>query len=270
MSGHSFSPLPADRPAAESEAEVLAFLADKNPDKRTIAIQQLLNDERCADHFVSEWLDLLAENPTLLNQSQGSTGPFRFFLHDSLRDRKPLDRLVTELILMRGGQHEGGSAGFAMAAENDAPFAAKGHIVASAFLGIELQCARCHDSPYHDTTQRDLFTLAAMFQRKPASAPTSSQVPVGFFEGKQGTLDAWLGMVMGGLNADVLFASSSGRPEFFELAENTRGHAVDIPILQKPLALQFIHSFSLRGFIPCRCRFFLLCFPLIISSSLCF
>ncbi|MDE0880596.1 MAG: DUF1553 domain-containing protein, partial [Sphingomonas bacterium] len=168
------------------EAEVLAFLADKNPDKRTIAIQQLLNDERCADHFVSEWLDLLAENPTLLNQSQGSTGPFRFFLHDSLRDRKPLDRLVTELILLRGGQHEGGSAGFAMAAENDAPFAAKGHIVASAFLGIELQCARCHDSPYHDTTQRDLFSLAAMFQRKPASAPTSSQVPVGFFEGKQG------------------------------------------------------------------------------------
>ena len=168
------------------EAEVLAFLADKNPDKRTIAIQQLLNDELCADHFVSEWLDLLAENPTLLNQSQGSTGPFRFFLHDSLRDRKPLDRLVTELILMRGGQHEGGSAGFAMAAENDAPFAAKGHIVASAFLGIELQCARCHDSPYHDTTQRDLFSLAAMFQRKPASAPTSSQVPVGFFEGRQG------------------------------------------------------------------------------------
>ncbi len=169
-----------------TEAEVLAFLADKKPDKRTIAIQQQLNDERCADHFVSEWLDLLAENPTLLNQSQGSTGPFRFFLHDSLRDRKPLDRLVTELILMRGGRHEGGSAGFAMAAENDAPFAAKGHIVASAFLGIELQCARCHDSPYHDTTQRDLFSLAAMFQRKPASAPTSSQVPVGFFAGKQG------------------------------------------------------------------------------------
>jgi hypothetical protein len=42
--------------------------------------------------------------------------------------------------------------------ENDAPFAAKGHIVAAAFLGIELQCARCHDSPYHSTTAaRSLF-----------------------------------------------------------------------------------------------------------------
>lgn len=169
-----------------TEAEVVAFLADNDPNKRAKTIRQLLNDKRSADHLVSEWLDLLAENPTLLNQSQGSTGPFRFFLHDSLRDHKAFDRMVTELILMRGGQHEGGSAGFAMAAENDAPFAAKGHIVASAFLGIELQCARCHDSPYHDTTQRDLFSLAAMLQRKPASAPASSQVPVDFFEDKQG------------------------------------------------------------------------------------
>ena len=84
---------------------------------------------------MSFWLDLLAENPTLLNQSMGSTGPFRWFLHDSLRDNKPLDRMVTELILMRGGAAEGGSAGFAMASENDAPMAAKGHIIASAFSG---------------------------------------------------------------------------------------------------------------------------------------
>ena len=168
------------------ESEIAAFLISTDPDKRTKTIRKLLSDERCADHFISEWLDLLAENPTLLNQSQGSTGPFRYFLHDSLRDAKPIDRLVTELILMRGGQHEGGSAGFAMAAENDAPFAAKAHIVASAFLGIELQCARCHDSPYHDTKQRDLFSLAAMLQRKPASAPASSQVPEDFFADRQG------------------------------------------------------------------------------------
>lgn len=170
-----------------SEKEAATFLADTDPDKRNKLVRQLLDDERCADHLISEWLDLLAENPTLLNQSQGSTGPFRFFLHDSLRDHKPLDRMVTELIQMRGGRHEGGSAGFSMAAENDAPFAAKAHIVASAFLGIELQCARCHDSPYHDTTQRDLFSLAAMLQRKPASVPTSSQVPIEFFEHKQGS-----------------------------------------------------------------------------------
>ncbi|MBC8352795.1 MAG: DUF1553 domain-containing protein [Planctomycetes bacterium] len=170
-------------PPQQTEAE--AFLADTKPDKRERLIDQLLKDDRCADHWMSYWLDLLAENPTLLNASLNSTGPFRWFLYDSLRDNKPLDRMVTELILMRGSQHEGGSAGFAMAAENDAPFAAKGHIVASAFLGVELQCARCHDSPYHSTTQRDLYSLAAMFERKPVTVPGTSRVPDAFFEKKQ-------------------------------------------------------------------------------------
>lgn len=170
-------------PPAPHEAE--AFLSDKSADKRERLIDRLLADERGADHRISHWLDALAENPTLLNGSLNSTGPFRFFLHDSLRDNKPLDRMVTELILMRGSQHGGGSAGFAMAAENDAPFAAKGHILASTFLGVELQCARCHDSPYHSTTQRDLYSLAAMLQRKPATVPKTSRVPAAFFE-KQG------------------------------------------------------------------------------------
>ncbi|MBP85896.1 MAG: hypothetical protein CMJ64_04130 [Planctomycetaceae bacterium] len=170
-------------PPAQIEAE--EYLADVELGKRERLVVRLLADERCADHWMSYWLDLLAENPTLLNASLNSTGPFRWFLYDSLRDNKPLDRMVTELILMRGSPHEGGSAGFAMAAENDAPFAAKGHIVASAFLGIELQCARCHDSPFHSTTQRDLYSLAAMFERKSVTIPATSRVPDAFFDKQQ-------------------------------------------------------------------------------------
>ncbi len=164
------------------EGAIRAFLVDETADKRNRVIDDLLEDDRLADHWMSFWLDLLAENPSLLNASLNSTGPFRWFLYDSLRDGKPLDRMVTELIMLRGGVAEGGSAGFGLAGENDAPFAAKGHIVASAFQGIELQCARCHDSPYHSTTQRDLYSLAAMFDRKPATVPKSSRVPVAFFE----------------------------------------------------------------------------------------
>lgn len=163
-------------------AEAKAFLDHKRPDKRERLIRQLLEDERGADHWMSFWLDLLAENPSLLNASLNSTGPFRWFLYDSMRDNKPLDRMVTELLLMRGGAAEGGSAGFALAGENDAPYAAKGHILASAFLGVELQCARCHDSPYHSTTQRDLYSLAAMLQRKSVKVPATSRVPAAFFE----------------------------------------------------------------------------------------
>ncbi len=163
--------------------EVRAFLAEDTTRKREAIVEKLLSDDRYADHWVSFWMDLLAENPGLLNASLNSTGPFRWFLYDSLRDRKPLDRMVTELILMRGSASDGGSAGFALAGENDSPMAAKAHILSSAFLGIELQCARCHDSPFHSTTQEDLFSIAAMLNRKSLSPPKTSRVPAAFFDG---------------------------------------------------------------------------------------
>ncbi|UUO08726.1 DUF1553 domain-containing protein [Blastopirellula sp. J2-11] len=167
-----------------TEQEVRRFLQNPATDKREQLIDQLLEDPRWADNWMGYWLDLLAENPTLINASLNSTGPFRWYLYDSLRDNKPIDRMVSELLMMRGGAYDGGSAGFALAAQNDAPFAAKGHIVGTAFLGIELQCARCHDSPYHSTSQQDLYSLAAMFARKPVSVPKSSTVPPGFFQNK--------------------------------------------------------------------------------------
>jgi len=167
-----------------SAAEVTAFLSNSDDRRRERLVDRLLADPGLADHWVSFWMDLLAENPTLLNQSLNSTGPFRWFLYDALRDGKAIDRMVTELILLRGSPHEGGSAGFGLAAENDAPMAAKAHILASAFLGVEMQCARCHDSPYHSTTQADLYATAAMLNRKPLAPPRTSRVPDAFFESK--------------------------------------------------------------------------------------
>lgn len=168
-----------------TESEAVAFLSDSSPDKRNRLIDRRLDDVRVADHLVADWLDLLAENPTLLNTSLNSTGPFRFFLHDALVDRKPIDRMISELIMMRGDRHTGGSSGFGVAGENDSPLAAKAHILASGLLGIDLQCARCHDSPFHSTTQEDLFSIAAMLNRKPLTVPDTSRVPDAFFEEQQ-------------------------------------------------------------------------------------
>lgn len=168
-------------PTAE---ELAAFLSDPSPEKRVSAVDRLLADSRWADQWMGYWQDVLAENPTMLNASLNTTGPFRFFLHDAFRDNKPFDRLVTELLLMRGSVHEGGSAGFGLASENDTPAAAKGQVIASAFLGLELQCAKCHDAPFHSTTQKDLFSLAAMIDRKPVTVPKTSRVPAAFFEAK--------------------------------------------------------------------------------------
>lgn len=161
---------------------VHSFEADKSGDKRDRMIDRLLTDDRWADNWMGYWQDVLAENPNLLKPNLNNTGPFRYWILEALRDNKPMDRFATELITMRGGTWAGGAAGFSVASQNDVPMAAKAHIIGTAFLGVEMKCARCHDSPYHETTQEDLFQMAAMLANQPIELPASSSVPRAFFE----------------------------------------------------------------------------------------
>jgi hypothetical protein len=160
-----------------SPEQIAAFKNDRSPDRRSRAINRLLDEPGWADHWVSYWQDVLAENPGMLKPTLNNTGPFRWFIYDSLRDNKPMDRFATELVQMEGSLYAGGAAGFSMASENDVPMAAKAHIVSKAFLGMELQCARCHDAPYHPFKQEELFSLAAMLKRGPEKVPLSSSIP---------------------------------------------------------------------------------------------
>jgi len=161
-----------------TEKEISDFLNDRSTDRRTKVIDRLLLDSRWADHWMGYWLDVLAENPNLINPTLNNTGPFRWWLHESLLDNKPLDLFATELIRMEGSAYFGGPAGFGVASQNDVPAAAKGVILSSAFLGIEMKCARCHDSPTHVSKQKDLFEFAAMLDRKPVKVPMTSSVPM--------------------------------------------------------------------------------------------
>lgn len=158
------------------EAEIAAFFADRSADRRTRLIDRLLADPRWADHQMGYWLDVLAENPNLINPTLNNTGPFRWWIYESLRDNKPLDLFATELIRQEGSERFGGPAGFGVASQNDVPMAAKGIIVGSAFLGLEMKCARCHDAPTHAAKQQELFQLAAMLQTKPITVPATSSV----------------------------------------------------------------------------------------------
>ena len=87
------------------------------------------------------WQDVLAENPGILKPTLNNTGPFRRYLHQAFSDNKPFDRYATELIRMEGSRLFGGPAGFGLATQNDAPMAAKAHVLAKAFLAADMKCA---------------------------------------------------------------------------------------------------------------------------------
>ena len=188
-------------PTAE---EVSAFLVDKSPDKRARAIDRLLADPRWADHWTSYWQDVLAENPNILKGTLNNTGPFRWWIHESLRDNKTMDRFVTDLVLMEGSANYGGPAGFGIATQNDLPTAAKAQVIASAFLANEMKCARCHDAVHHSFEQRELFQIAAMLGRAPMKVPETSLTK---------------GLKAGGLVAVTLKAGETIEPHFPFIAE---------------------------------------------------
>lgn len=154
-----------------------AYFEQPLEQRRGWLIERLLGDAGWADHWVGYWQDVLAENPNLINPTLNNTGPFRWWLHEAFEDNRPFDRFATELILMEGSTHYGGPAGFGVASQNDSPMAAKAHVLAQAFLGMEMKCARCHDAPYHPFTQKDLFSLAAMLQRDSLKVPKTSTIP---------------------------------------------------------------------------------------------
>ena len=168
-----------------SEEEIAVFMKDSASERRSIAIERLLVDERWADHWVSYWQDVLAENPNIIKGKLNNTGAFRFWIHEALQDNLPMDRFVTELVMMEGSLLAGAPAGFAEATQNDSPMAAKAHVLGTAFLGIEMKCARCHDAPYHETKQMQLFEMAAMLNKATLILPKTSTVPASTFAGRK-------------------------------------------------------------------------------------
>ncbi|MFN9721484.1 MAG: DUF1549 domain-containing protein, partial [Planctomycetota bacterium] len=95
-----------------SRSEIDWFLEQPESLRRAAAVERYLSDARWADHWVSYWQDVLAENPGILKPELNNSGPFRWWIHESFLDNKPMDQFATELIMMKGSKLGGGPAGF--------------------------------------------------------------------------------------------------------------------------------------------------------------
>jgi len=84
------------------------------------------------------------------------------WLQESFRTNKPFDRFVTELITAKGSIFSSGPANYFRIANNPADLAES---TAQLFLGVRLQCAKCHHHPYERLSQSDYYGFAAYFAR---------------------------------------------------------------------------------------------------------
>ncbi|MDA0833388.1 MAG: DUF1553 domain-containing protein [Planctomycetota bacterium] len=141
-------------------SETEAFLADASADKRAKLVDQLLASDDFASFWTLKWSDILRSNSKKLKLS--GVHKFRRWVYDAMRNDKPLNDFVYELITARGSVNENPAANYWRASRdpNDAT-----ETTAQLFLGIRIQCAKCHNHPFERWTQDNYYGIAAAFTR---------------------------------------------------------------------------------------------------------
>jgi hypothetical protein len=141
-------------------AEVRAFLADKSADKRTKAIDKVLSRPEFVDFWALKWGDLLRINRDFL-QDRGMWS-FHNWVRGQIRDQKPIDEMVRDIITAEGSTFTEGPANFYMVSRNPADWA---EAASQTFLGVRITCAKCHHHPFEKWSQDDYYGMAAFFVR---------------------------------------------------------------------------------------------------------
>ena len=151
--------------------ETRTFLSDKSPDKRQRAIDSLLaRDIDYTEHWLTFWNDLLRNDYDGTGFITGGRSQISIWLYGSLKENKPYDSMISELIAPPNDESSGFIDGIkwrgVVSAGQSLPiqFAQS---VSQSFLGINLKCASCHDSFIDRWTLADSYNLAAVYSEEP-------------------------------------------------------------------------------------------------------
>jgi hypothetical protein len=141
-------------------AEVREFLNDKSPDRRTKAIDGLLARSEFYDYWTLKLADVLRSNGRLI-QPKG-TYVFQRWIRTSLEAGKPIDEFVRELLTADGSTFKNPPANYYRISRDPENSV---ETTAQLFLGVRIQCAKCHNHPFERWTQDDYYGFAAFFSR---------------------------------------------------------------------------------------------------------
>ena len=144
-----------------------AFLTDTSAGKRDSLVDQLVD----SDDFASFWTLMLGDILRANNKKMSGTGvhKFRLWLYETVRSDMPLDQFARELLTARGSVFKNPAACY-WKASRDPQDATE--TTAQLFLGIRIQCAKCHNHPFERWTQDNYYGIGAAFARvgrKPGS-----------------------------------------------------------------------------------------------------
>lgn len=166
--------------------ETKAFIDSTDPDKRKKLIDQLLgltgdpaqdvHNNEYAAHWSIKWSDLIRSSS--INLGEQGMWSMHNWIKDSLRENKPFDQFVREMIAATGSIYKNGPANYYRIAKNPLDMSES---TAQLFLGVRLQCAKCHHHPFEKYSQDDYYGFANFFAR----VGTKNSQEFGLFGGEQ-------------------------------------------------------------------------------------
>ena len=156
-------------PTAE---QAVAFLDSNEADRRAKLIDSLLETPDFGEQFGRTWRDWVMP-PELPSDNNGGAQPygeakaFGSWLGKKFAADEPWDKITREILTVKGEIKNNPQVIFFGLVGTGGKTSADGsaRAVASLFMGVQLQCARCHDDPYRDWSQQEHWALAAFFGR---------------------------------------------------------------------------------------------------------
>ena len=178
--------------------QLVAFEEASASDKRERLVERLLDDNQAyAEHWLTFWNDLLRNDYVGTGYVDGGRKAITDWLYRSLRENKPYDQFVRELI-NPASESEGFIKGIIWRGVVNASQVREiqfAQNTGQVFLGVNLKCASCHDSFIDSWKLADSYGLAAVVADKPlemfrCDKPTGARAQARFLFPELGEIDA--------------------------------------------------------------------------------
>jgi chemotaxis protein histidine kinase CheA len=144
-------------PTAE---QAKAFLESTAADKRGKLIDELLDSPNYARHRADLWMALLVQRTS--DNRRVDFASLRNWLDEQFAANKPWNEVTTDLLTSTGQQEKNPAVGFYLSNNTVDKMTDE---VAKVFLGVQLQCAQCHDHKFNDWKQTDYWAMAQFFMK---------------------------------------------------------------------------------------------------------
>jgi hypothetical protein len=132
--------------------------ASASAEKRRQLIDRLLASPAYGDYWANKFADLLRPNPDRVGVK--SVFVLDQWLRESFRENKPYDQFVREILLAEGSNHRDGPAVVYRDRREPVDLTT---MFSQLFLGVRLECAKCHHHPNEKWSQDDFYQFAAYF-----------------------------------------------------------------------------------------------------------